>query len=248
MKNLRITIIFLAWITLLSSCSDNIYDSSKAEKTKLYLKTIWNEKNSDLISPHSYSVVLKNEYFQVEEIENNIASVSLDDGYLMTEPGWLFTNVSCITLHPFVLNKHTKVMKQDLREINFSIKTSSTTDISDIQLEVGGLASKLEIKFNRLFEEKPLRLDLIKENNEFKGSIRALGLINNSLSLMLHLTYTKGDKETIVTQIDKNALNFNTNKNIPLNISSEISTSKIGTTIISDVNDWNINVGEIIIK
>lgn len=275
----RITFLSLFILSITYSCVKLDF-SEKIPGLSVTLNTDWSLRGENVDIPSDYIVYMNNEEQRYDKHKDvslpdypygdyfaliyNPAEKVTVEGYksfivdtnedleVATDPEWLFTS-SLDVLYDETSRSFTAVMKQQMRQLNIIVSYTGENDPIDIECNISGVASELELDFengDEKYKKSSIARTLLNKNEDgdFVASMRLFGIVPSDIQVLnLDIAVSPDHIKNINENISELVEKFNVDKHIPLTLVVElddsfdpIGNSKPKIDVHLSIEDWVI--------
>lgn len=194
------------------------------------------------------------------KVEGDIASVESSNGFTASMPGWFFTFTQTVEVKKDSEYYLSATMEQQVRPINLFIITHAENVplISSVSGTLEGVAGQFDLL------KKTVVGSVCKTAFDFgafekiesllgglwysRANIRLIGIFpSEKQKLILRLNFSDGSNILIEKDVSEQFINFNKNKLLPLELSTEVELENTQAGIWAEVSDWKEAGIEIIV-
>lgn len=185
-----------------------------------------------------------------------VASVTAPDGntepFIHNYPGWFFSCAMDAAIEKDKSHRFTAVMQQQVRLLTFSFEPigDSADRIVSITGTLAGVAGSLDIDTNTYGADSNLTLDFVKsDDGKWRSSVRLLGLTESEQIFIGTIRFQDGAPEgiPIADNLTRELAGFNTNKEVPFVLESELIEVHTAGGLSTEISSWNKVSGDPVI-
>ena len=269
MKQTKLLMLWVALAMLVSSCSkdeDPLFKTTHPEQGQIALRVDWSERGTDVLIPGSFTAVVGGQSLTVADsavflllpgnysallfsetdkvaVSGGIATVATTDGITNALPGWFFSGVADITSVADRDDRLTVVMQQQTRELTIvlTVADGNADIIERVEGALTGIASTLDLATGEYGGASTVEPVFNISGNTITASLRLLGVTGDRQELTLQV-YIAGLPMSLTLDLTEPLGGFNSRKNSPLTINSELNVQNAVHPTKGTINltaDWS---------
>lgn len=174
-----------------------------------------------LLTPASHSLVAYNPT-QGIEVAGTMATVAVEaDGLLVSEPGYLFTHSSSVTITADDTTRVEMPMRQRTRDlyIRFTITEGDAARVASVNGRLDGIAAGLDLQRGTLTADAGAVEPVFAiDGNSVEAHVRLLGIAGGKQTLVIEVAFADGRSQTVESDVTQLLANFGSDMTTPAEI------------------------------
>ncbi|MDR0894892.1 MAG: hypothetical protein LBN06_06275 [Prevotellaceae bacterium] len=233
-----------------TACTGDLPDSYsvRIDNNKSILSGNVNQFNR-LLDPGSYTVYLFNESTDVAVVGNtaivrpNSVTSRADNPFITPLPEWFYTSHQDITLLADQDYDLSMRMEQQMRQVTLVLTILPVADITDLSAILEGVAGSMDFVAGTYGTPSAVPLSFTRQTDgTWTVAIRLLGFLTDSgasfAPLRGTITFAGGYQTTFESDLSELFAGFNSAKNQPLTLRSEIELERTASGFSATIAPW----------
>ncbi len=190
--------------------------------------------------PNMYRVNIYNKPAGVE-FDGSLATVPQTDGYVNPLPEWFYFYTQEFTVQKDADNEVTAVMAPQVRQLNiaFDFPNGDPGLIEELEGEISGVASSVDIKTGTVSGQSSVKLPLTRSGNRYETTVLLAGVVQGAdQTLLLKIKLPESEPQELRGNLTKTLADFNANKSKSLDINIDVIGLSLETMTL-EVTGWS---------